>query len=404
MNEMGITEEELPEGWRWVRLGDVCQIIGGTTPSTAVPEYWDGSIVWITPADMGKLDGHEIWTSQRKISHKSIESLKLRELPIGTVILSSRAPIGYVGIAKAPLCTNQGCKSFVPSDKIESEYLYFSLKYYVPDFEKLGSGSTYKEISKSKLEKFEIPLPPLLSQKRIATKLKEQMVATEKARTASQARLEAINALPAAFLRQTFPQPDQPLPNGWRWVKLGDVCTVITGTTPKRSESKYYGGKTPWIKPGDLAKNIYVSSSDEYLTKEGISQSKLLPAGSVLVSCIGNIGKTAIADCPLCTNQQINSLVPSQRINSLFLYFLIKEIQPKIENLATTSLVPIINKFTFSEISIPMPPLTEQKPIAAILKEQMVAIKKARIAAEEELNTINAMPATLLRRAFNGEL
>ncbi len=198
------TGQKLPQGWRWVKLGDVSQIVGGTTPSTSVPDYWGGDIVWITPADMGKLDSPEIWESKRKISHKGIASTKLRELPVGTVILSTRAPIGYVGIAKVPLCTNQGCKSFVISDKIEFEYLYFILKYYVPDFEKLGSGSTYKEISKSKLEKFEIPLPSLSKQRHIAVTLNAKMAAVEKARVAAQAELEAITALPSALLRKAF--------------------------------------------------------------------------------------------------------------------------------------------------------------------------------------------------------
>lgn len=187
-----------------MKLGDVSQIINGTTPSTSVPDYWNGSVVWVTPADMGKMDSHEIWTSRKKISRKGLQSTRLRELPVGTVILSSRAPIGYVGIAKTPLCTNQGCKSFVPSDKIESEYLYFVLKFYVPDFEKLGSGSTYKEITKSKLAEFEIPLPPLADQKRLVASLNAKMAAAKKARAAAEVQLDAITALPAALLREAF--------------------------------------------------------------------------------------------------------------------------------------------------------------------------------------------------------
>jgi len=196
--------EGLPRGWHRVKLGAVSQIINGTTPSTSVSDYWNGSVVWVTPADMGKMDSHEIWTSRKKISREGLQSTRLRELPVGTVILSSRAPIGYVGVAKTPLCTNQGCKSFVLSDKIESEYLYFVLKFHVPDFEKLGSGSTYKEITKSKLAEFKIPLPPLAQQKRLVASLNAKMAATEKVRAAAEAQLEAVTALPAALLREAF--------------------------------------------------------------------------------------------------------------------------------------------------------------------------------------------------------
>ena len=129
---------------------------------------------------------------------------KLKELPIGTVVLSSRAPIGHLGIARTPLCTNQGCKSFIASEAIESEYLYFILSHHVDDFQNLGSGSTFKEISKSKLGAFKIPLPPLDEQRRIVAILNAKMAAVEKARAAAEVEMEAIKALPGALLRQAF--------------------------------------------------------------------------------------------------------------------------------------------------------------------------------------------------------
>lgn len=195
---------KLPQDWRWAQLGDVCKIVGGTTPSTLVPDYWDGDINWVTPSDLGKLEGSEIQTSSRKITRKALEETKLQILPVGTVVLSSRAPIGHLGIARIPFCTNQGCKSFIPSPKIETDYLYYGLKFYVPDFERLGSGATFKEISKTKLNKFEIPLPPLSEQKRIVVDLNKKMTAVEKARDAAEAESEATHALPAAFLREAF--------------------------------------------------------------------------------------------------------------------------------------------------------------------------------------------------------
>lgn len=199
-----LEERKLPRGWRWAQLGDVCKIVGGTTPSTLVPDYWGGDINWVTPSDLGKLESSEIQTSSRKITRKALEETKLQILPVGTVVLSSRAPIGHLGIARIPFCTNQGCKSFIPSPKIETDYLYYGLKFYVPDFERLGSGATFKEISKTKLNKFEIPLPPLSEQKRIVADLNKKMAAVEKARNAAEAELEAVNALPAAFLREAF--------------------------------------------------------------------------------------------------------------------------------------------------------------------------------------------------------
>jgi type I restriction enzyme S subunit len=137
----------LPKGWQWVRLGDVTRVVTGTTPKSGVREYWNGDIVWITPTDLGGNDDKDVFTSLRLITKEGFDSCGLEIVPSGSVILSSRAPIGHLGIAKVPLCTNQGCKSFVPSKRIDSTFLYFALKQAVPVLQELGSGATFKEVS-----------------------------------------------------------------------------------------------------------------------------------------------------------------------------------------------------------------------------------------------------------------
>ena len=115
------------------------------------------------------------------------------------------------------------------------------------------------------------------------------------------------------------------LPSGWRWVRLGDVCIVSTGGTPPRSQEDLFKGVIPWIKPEDLDRDLYLLQSKEYLSKEGATIVGILPRGTVLVSCIGKIGKAAIAGVPLTTNQQINSLMPKDMVEPLFLFFCVKE-------------------------------------------------------------------------------
>jgi type I restriction enzyme, S subunit len=138
----------------------------------------------------------------------------------------------------------------------------------------------------------------------------------------------------------------------WQPVKLGEICQVVTGSTPPKSNLKYYGGGIPWIKPDNLDKTMYVSESSEYLSEEGGSFARLLPAGSVLVSCIGNLGKIAIAEKTLATNQQINALIPSKNIDSEYLYFVCSTIREKLSKLAAVTIVSIVNKSAFSEIEI----------------------------------------------------
>jgi type I restriction enzyme, S subunit len=171
----------------------------------------------------------------------------------------------------------------------------------------------------------------------------------------------------------------------WEKIALGDICTVVTGGTPPKSNVNYYGGNIPWIKPDNLDKAMYVEESSEYLSDEGGEIARLLPPGSVLVSCIGNLGKVAIAGKTLATNQQINSLIPSERVDSEFLYFACASFRDTLTKLAAVTIVPIVNKSAFSNLEIPFPPIQKQRQIAARLKAQLVEVNKARQAAEAQL-------------------
>ena len=334
-------------------------------------------------------------------------------LPIGTVIMSSRAPIGHLAIAGVSLCTNQGCKSFVPSPDVDSVFLYWTLKQSVPAIQALGSGATFAEVSKSALQQFEIPLPPLAEQGRIAGVLREQMAAVEKARTAAQARLEAVKDLPAAFLRQVFPQAGQPLPTGWRWVRLGEVCDGPGqyGTSTKSNGDQrgvpvlgmynIHEGRIRW-------ENVsYVDLQDEELPKY------LLLKGDLLFNRTNSaelVGKTAVYDtdrAAVFASYLIRFRFIDGTADSRFVSAFISSREGRRfveENMARAIGQVNISASTMRKMPVPLPPLPEQQRIAGALREQMAAVEKARAAAEAELNTINALPAALLRRAFNGEI
>jgi type I restriction enzyme S subunit len=171
-----------PKRWEIKKLGEVIGIVSGSTPRTNVPEYWNGDILWITPADLSNLATIEINDSERKITKEGYASCSTTILPIGTVLLSSRAPIGHLAIAGKAMCTNQGFKSLIPQTSVHSYYLYFALRYFKERLISLGSGATFKEISKSSVEKFEIPIPPLPLQQEFATLVED--IEAEKARQA----------------------------------------------------------------------------------------------------------------------------------------------------------------------------------------------------------------------------
>lgn len=220
----GDGKRKLPSGWRWARLEAVCKVASGSTPRTGVSEYWDGDIPWVTPTDLGRLDRPVLAATERRITAAGLASCAAQVVPPGTVIMSSRAPIGHLAVAEVACCTNQGCKSFVPTESVDTWYLYFALKTAVPELKALGSGATFTEVSKTAVELFEIPVPPLSEQQRIAAILNEQMAAVERARATAEARLETAKALPAAYLRAVFNSPEA---QRWARMKLGEVCDLL---------------------------------------------------------------------------------------------------------------------------------------------------------------------------------
>lgn len=206
--------------WPTVPLGECCRVVNGTTPAADVDSNWEGDVVWVTPADLGKLGGAYIRGSGRTISRDALDSYNLTLCPPGSVVLSSRAPIGHLGIAAVPLCTNQGCKTFIPRHGVNAEYLYYTLLRAVPDLKALGSGATFAEVSKAQVEDFVIPLPPLAEQERIAARLTEELELVERARDVAAQRLAAAEALPASLLREVFEGSEA---RGWETRRLGDV-------------------------------------------------------------------------------------------------------------------------------------------------------------------------------------
>jgi type I restriction enzyme S subunit len=155
--------------WQTVKLGDVSDVISGATPKTGQKEYWGGDIYWATPKDLSGLNEKVISKTDRRITHAGLSSCAAKLLPIDSVLFSSRAPIGLVAINSMTLATNQGFKSFVTDKKrLDPSYLYWWLKSNRSYINSLGVGATFKEVSKSIVERIEIPLPPLAEQKRIA--------------------------------------------------------------------------------------------------------------------------------------------------------------------------------------------------------------------------------------------
>ncbi len=154
------------------KLGDICTIVSGSTPKTGIEEYWKGNLKWITPAEIEE-DTYIISDSERKITELAVKKTGLSSFPKGTVILSSRAPIGKVAIAGCEMYCNQGFKNLICSEKINNKYLYWYLKRNTKYLNSLGRGATFKEISKTIVSEIEINLPEYRKQEKISNELEK---------------------------------------------------------------------------------------------------------------------------------------------------------------------------------------------------------------------------------------
>jgi len=166
---------ELPPNWKWTTLGEIADVVGGGTPKTNDPSnYESGTIPWITPADLSGYTAKHIAHGARFITQKGLEESSAKMMPAGTVMFTSRAPIGYVAIASSPVCTNQGFKSFVLKEGVLPDYVYWWLKGSKDLAESMASGTTFLELSGAKAKQLPIPVAPLDQQKCIVAEIEKQ--------------------------------------------------------------------------------------------------------------------------------------------------------------------------------------------------------------------------------------
>lgn len=166
---------DVPSSWVVTTIGATCQVVGGGTPDTKNAAYWGGDVNWLTPADLAGYSSVRIRCGARTITAAGLSNSGARLLPTGTVLFSSRAPIGHVAIADGEVATNQGFKSVVPPEGISSEYLYWHLRWATPEIKGMGSGTTFSEVSGAVMRQVPLLLPPTEEQRRIVAELERRL-------------------------------------------------------------------------------------------------------------------------------------------------------------------------------------------------------------------------------------
>lgn len=247
------------EEWKEYRLEEIGEIVGGSTPSTKDPKNYDGDISWITPKDLSNFNGRYISKGERMISSNGLKNSSCKMLPKGSILFSSRAPIGYIAIASNNLCTNQGFKSIVPDCKIvDNIFLYYLLVFNKNKIESLGSGTTFKEVSGKTMKNVCVKIPSLTEQKEIANILSSIDDKIENNRRINENLEQQAQALFKSWFVDFEPFRDQPfveselgmIPQGWKVGKLGDICV-----TNKRTYGANFQSQILYLDTGSVTNN-----------------------------------------------------------------------------------------------------------------------------------------------------
>jgi type I restriction enzyme S subunit len=388
---------EAPKTWQRIKLRQIGEIVGGGTPKTDVIENWNnGSIPWLTPADMRNFNGKYISRGTRNITEFGLKSSSAKMLPTGSIVYSSRAPIGYIAIISNPLCTNQGFRSIVPSNYGVAEYLYYCLIQKTPDIQAKANGTTFKEISGSEFGETVILLPPLPEQRAIA----EVLGALDDKIEANNRQNKTLEAIAQALFKSWFvdfepvkakasgKQPeglsseladlfpssfvDSPLgkiPEGWEVKKLADSAFIINGGTPSKNAA-YWNGKIPWISIVDFNQSPrYLLETQKYITKEGIdnSSANILETNDIVISARGTVGAITQLAIPMAFNQSCYGLSAKEGLKNNYLYYFLVCNIKSIKNDTHGSVFDTITRDDLNKIAICLPSLSIQTAFDDIL-------------------------------------
>ena len=197
-----ITREVTRGNWERVKIKRLFKIFSGATPDSYEPDFWDGNIIWITPADFQTKDKY-IYHGAKYITESGFRSCSTSLVPSGSIIFTKRAPVGKVAISRAELCTNQGCLSCVPLEGVVPEYFYYVMSINAQEFESLSAGATFKEISLSKFRNVSLPCPPITEQQRIANYLDRICAQIDSAITNFTQQIDTLKELTARLISDT---------------------------------------------------------------------------------------------------------------------------------------------------------------------------------------------------------
>ena len=418
-----ITDDEkpfdIPDSWEWVRLGDVGTITSGGTPKTSEKSYWEeGKIPWITPAVMSASQNDIVFNNKdvKYINNLGLEKSSAHLIQKDSLVVSSRAPIGYVNIVPFEYTTNQGCKSVSLYDDTNKQFIYFAIKNAVPEMNRRASGTTFKEISGTKFGQTIVPLPPLSEQSRIAAKIAQLFALLRKVESSTQqyAKLQTLlkskvldlamrgklvkqdpNDEPASELlkkikaekaelikekkiKKSKPLPpitdeEKPfdIPASWEWVRFDDILDVRDGT---HDTPKYVSDGIPLITSKNISSGYLDFINVKYISQQDfkkINERSNVNKGDIIFAMIGTIGNPILVstDRKFAIKNVALLKKVTERLSMPFVLDYLMIAQIWWNKRATGAVQKFVSLRKIRSSLLPLPPLKEQNRIVNKIKK-----------------------------------
>ena len=382
-----------------MRLGDVCEVVGGATPKTSNPAYWDGDIKWATPAEI-RDNTYVLEDTAKRLTEAGFKSANLHMMPAGTVLLTTRAPIGKVALAGSDMCCNQGFKCLVCSDAVSNKWLYRYLKYHTPRLQAMGTGATFKELSKRAVSNLEIVLPSMDNQLAAVHKL----AGVERVMAIVDQQLAKLDSLVKSRFVEMFGDPV----DGAQWPRkqLGDIYDVKSSKRIYAREQTKSG--VPFYRLADINALVDEGAADSglFISEarywELVSAGQVPIAGDILVTARGTLGRCYVVgpdDCFYFQDGMITWLSQKQAsplaiyITSVFdnVHFI-----DELRRNCSGTTVNYLSIADLSQTTIPLPPLSIQREFADFAS----CVDKLRVEAQTQKEKLQTLYDSLAQDYF----
>jgi len=394
----------MKQDWEIKKLGDVCDIVNGSTPLRTNKDFWEGGdFPWFTIDDIRE-QGRIIRDTKQKVTQAALK--KLRVLPIDTILLCCTASIGEYAITEIELTTNQQFNGLVIKNKKEMYpmfLLYFS-STLKDTLSNLSGKAIIDFIPISRLKDIEIPLPPLTEQQRIVAILDEAFAAIAKAKTNAEQNLKNAKELFESYLQGVFENKGE----GWEENILKDVCELKSGTTISPSLERTEGDVL-YTKVGDMNlpdNEVEINTSSRFVNSREIKINQIIPEGAIIFpkrgGAIATNKKRKIVK-PTIVDLNTMAIIPSKKIDNDYFFHWFQLFD--LNSISNGANIPQINNYSFDDVYIPYPKaIKEQQNIVGQLDVLLVETKKLEAIYQQKINDLEELKKSVLQKAFSGEL